>query len=615
MGLTPPSPLPDAPLRVAWRDPSSSLLPSTPTHISPAGDNASAGAGWRDSATFPSPLFNPSQSPQQADVPAQSKAETPNDGVDSTVPFWLQTAAPTVGSSVEFPPPPQPPFSDDPFERAAWRLRRPVRVEGRGESGLVDFFRSIPGGALTGFSNVLSSAGQAESAEMAQPMDIPTPDQTEKALTDNVTGELPKPEGRAGQFGAAVGGALANPSSYVGFGAGSVGANVLRNVVLPAFLSEAAGQATEGTAAEPWVRAAAPFASPFLRSRRGSAPVPNRGRSGKEPPAGESPQQQSMELGSRDVEPAAVTTSGVLGTKPVRSDVGGAMQPATRAAGESPLASMNPDIYDPPNKPQRPFESDYPPARYRKGLPADATGRLTHDTKGRPLIAQYVVGRRAVGGADEALSPAELDAIAEKALGGRYQVVPASALPRGTVGIYDPNTGGILVYKGLPAETKDMVAAHEIAHGINDKGGSYVDRKHANMIPMTPAMLKELKPVYNDLNNRQLALARAKNPTVDPADVWAGTEAAPESYGYRGAHVPAEYMAEAVRAAMVNPNYMKTVAPKTYAAIANSMNSHPWLSKIIQFNTLAGIAALNGLDPGASPIWRQPAQEQNTRWD
>jgi hypothetical protein len=48
-------------------------------------------------------------------------------------------------------------------------------------------------------------------------------------------------------------------------------------------------------------------------------------------------------------------------------------------------------------------------------------------------------------------------------------------------------------------------------------------------------------------------------------------------------------MAEAIRAAIADPNYMKTIAPKVYEAIADAVNSHPFLSKIIQFNALAAL--------------------------
>jgi hypothetical protein len=275
------------------------------------------------------------------------------------------------------------------------------------------------------------------------------------------------------------------------------------------------------------------------------------------------------------------------------------LRPASSAwpAGLDSLGSRSTQLYNPPIKPPRPFTADYP-----QGAPADATGRLLADIEGRPLTAERVVGRRTLGGSDEALSSAELDALAEKILGRRHQVVPASALPKGTVGVYDPNTGHTLVYRGLPAETKDMVAAHELSHGINDKAGEFIGLRRPNMIPIKPGMPSELRAIYNDLNNSYLAKARGKNPDVDPSKVYWGTGVSPERFGYSKADAPSELMAEAVRAYLADPNYLKTVAPRTAAQIRAYVNAHPTLSKFVQFNTLAALMAgaadsESGLEP------------------
>ena len=56
-------------------------------------------------------------------------------------------------------------------------------------------------------------------------------------------------------------------------------------------------------------------------------------------------------------------------------------------------------------------------------------------------------------------------------------------------------------------------------------------------------------------------------------------------------------MAEALRAYMADPNYLKTVAPKTAAAIRKFVNDNPRLNKVIQFNSVAvpvGIGATSG---------------------
>jgi hypothetical protein len=80
----------------------------------------------------------------------------------------------------------------------------------------------------------------------------------------------------------------------------------------------------------------------------------------------------------------------------------------------------------------------------------------------------------------------------------------------------------------------------------------------------------------------------------------------PQRRGYDSENAPREYMAEAIRAYMTDPNYLKTVAPKTAAAIRAAVNAHPTLSKIIQFNAVGGLAAMNGLDSDALVIPKQP---------
>jgi hypothetical protein len=161
-----------------------------------------------------------------------------------------------------------------------------------------------------------------------------------------------------------------------------------------------------------------------------------------------------------------------------------------------------------------------------------------------------------------------------------------------------------------------LVAAHELSHGINDLAGEFVGLNKPNMIPVPKGAVGELKAVYNDLNNSYLAKARAQNPDVDPTKVYWGTGVTPENtFGYTKTAAPAEYMAEVVRAYLANPDYLKTVAPKTAAAVREAVNSHLSLSKIIQFNTIGGLAAVNGIDPNLLPIPRQqPPVFSNPDW-
>ena len=73
---------------------------------------------------------------------------------------------------------------------------------------------------------------------------------------------------------------------------------------------------------------------------------------------------------------------------------------------------------------------------HSKPTTTDETGRLTHDIDGRALGAKYVVGRRTLGVADEAVSPAELDQIAAGLFGSQPERVAPGALDRGVVGTF-----------------------------------------------------------------------------------------------------------------------------------------------------------------------------------
>lgn len=114
-------------------------------------------------------------------------------------------------------------------------------------SGVGDFLKSIPRGAVSGFASAATALGTATAGEMGQETEMPTPKQATELLEKNVTGDLPKPQGRAGRFGEAVGETLGNPASYVGPGslALKVGAGTAS-----ALASEGAGQLTEGTELE-----------------------------------------------------------------------------------------------------------------------------------------------------------------------------------------------------------------------------------------------------------------------------------------------------------------------------------------------------------------------------
>jgi hypothetical protein len=253
------------------------------------------------------------------------------------------------------------------------------------------------------------------------------------------------------------------------------------------------------------------------------------------------------------------------------------------------LAAKSPTIYNPAPKPLRPFEADYP-----HGAPADASGRLTHDIEGRPLTAKYIVGRRAAGAEDQAFAPAEFDDLARATTGHAAATIPPDQTAFGRTTLLPLDSGrliptGIELRAGMRPDKADMVYAHELGHVIDEIAGQ---------IP-TRGLSDELKSVYNSLNNPNRTRAG-----LDAAPT--ATPMTPQRHGYDKEEVPREYMVEAIRAYMADPNYLKTVAPKTAAVIRAKVNAHPTLSKIIQFNAVGGLAAMNGLDSDPLVIPKQP---------
>lgn len=249
------------------------------------------------------------------------------------------------------------------------------------------------------------------------------------------------------------------------------------------------------------------------------------------------------------------------------------------------LASHGTYIYDPPDIPSRPFEAEYKPGdpRYEAaGGIADGSGRLRIDVEGRPLTGEFVAGRTHVAGGDSGIPTEAYDAIAE-ATTGRIPEAVAKSKIGGDAGRYvverDRRSGDVLnraiyVDKSLPEVTRNRVTAHELAHAINEIAGN---------IP-TDGLDKELRIIYNDLNNPQSR----------------GKLFVPEQNGYRGAGRRLELMTEAIRAYMSRPSYIKTVGPATAERIRAHVNAHPKLKHIIQFNSIAplmgtGLAGGGGL--------------------
>lgn len=150
-----------------------------------------------------------------------------------------------------------------------------------------DAIKSVPHGMLDRIGAMLSASGNAADLEMsggqANP-DNPTPEQATGALKQNVTGETHAPQTSAGKIGAAVGGAVVDPTSYIGPG----------SLLLKAGLAAGAGaggeigrQAAEGTPYEVPAQIAgsvaggvAPLGLSALRAAPAAIPAPSRGMVG-----------------------------------------------------------------------------------------------------------------------------------------------------------------------------------------------------------------------------------------------------------------------------------------------------------------------------------------------
>jgi hypothetical protein len=237
-----------------------------------------------------------------------------------------------------------------------------------------------------------------------------------------------------------------------------------------------------------------------------------------------------------------------------------------------------------PKTQQRDFSLDYP---NRTALGPDGS-RITTDIDGRTLASGPIAGRRVVGGNDEALGSAHaLDTA--KALGVPIQASRVDALPRGTVGVLDwlrgrwePGTvpparadATIKYSQGLDAYGQERVISHELGHLLDKVAGTIKQ----------DGLSSELGRLYSELNTRGWVSKWQKG-------------SKPQDFKYVGDDVKRELMAEAIHAYRTNPNYLKTVAPKTAAAIRAAVNPNPLLNKYIQFNSLAPAAGAGLLGAG-----------------
>lgn len=166
-----------------------------------------------------------------------------------------------------------------------------------------------------------------------------------------------------------------------------------------------------------------------------------------------------------------------------------------------------------------------------------------------------------VGAADEAISRSGLDDIGSL-LGAAAQRFPAaSAELKGNAGRYvadsavDSSTRRrIFIDQALDPQQAGRVQAHETGHLIDDLIFGRVGPGGAKL--PTKGLTKELHGLYEELNTSG----------------WfkPGRGMTPEGQGYRPDAAEGELVAEAIRAYMTDPNYVKTKAPKVAAAGARN---------------------------------------------
>src|SRR5262249_37025932 len=107
------------------------------------------------------------------------------------------------------------------------------------------------------------------------------------------------------------------------------------------------------------------------------------------------------------------------------------------------------------------------------------------------------------------------------------------------------------------------IVAHMLGHLLDYRASqtSATDPNEVSRGICQDDLNEELRYVYNDCNNSALNEARRLDPGVHPNDAPEYQGFGPEQRDCYGADARAELMAEAIRAYLHDPNYLKTVAP------------------------------------------------------
>jgi hypothetical protein len=220
-------------------------------------------------------------------------------------------------------------------------------------------------------------------------------------------------------------------------------------------------------------------------------------------------------------------------------------------------------MFDPPRKRRRLFEEEY-----SSGARFGAAEHLLVDMEGRRLISRYFVGRRVRDAQGFGLDPEEFAPLIHE-LARKF---PTSSAPK-LKELFGEPTYSPEPFWLEPLNTL-MSTQRETIKGFGYELGQVIDEIVGGI--SVKGLLPELRGVFNTLNN--------PNRSLRGVDAAAGTPFTPKDAGFKTSEIRRVYIAEAIRAYLIDPNYLKTVAPNTAKAIRAAVNGHPKLSKILQFN-------------------------------
>ena len=203
------------------------------------------------------------------------------------------------------------------------------------------------------------------------------------------------------------------------------------------------------------------------------------------------------------------------------------------------------------------------------GLPS----RLT-DPEGRELSAQYIVGQREPGGPNVPLALEEIRDVIRR-LADDVQYVPSREMPKMPDG---RRAGGFVESRGEPAYRQSAFFDDAL------RDDPFVHRHEGSHL----------------IDNLTLARERLANAPRNRRDaVTSSAETRPTSWmrlGRKSTYLNRrdELTADAMQAYMTNPGRFKAKYPRLGKWIRDSVNQHPDVAGLIQFNTLFPWAALGG---------------------